>query len=445
MPARITTERAGRVLATLLIACALASLGGNVYFRAVHSPAQQSDFIIFHMAAQAMLHGEDVYSVRHPRGWEFYYPPGMPALLAPLALMPLPIAVVAWYLLSVAAMLRLGYVLDRLCRELAGWPFGWLVVFAFFANFGPLVSGTQRGQISVLLAALMAEAFWAYRRGRTGLAGAWIGLAASVKVYPALLLFPLLLRREWRGLAGFALVAALVSVALPMTIMGPIAGWQTCWRFASGVLGPLAGSPAAAQHADFADITFFAASNQSLFGMLGRWLCRGADAEPFAWSVAALTPAAARAIAQGISLVLLMLTAAVTLRGRDRRDWREAALWGLLMLLGCFASPFAWHHYYAVLTFVYAVVGTRIFGVAASMFDRLLLGATQTIAMLSSLAYFASDYVAGGMILRQAGLLAGGSLLLWLAVALICLKRSLAGGGAAEGQVAAGTSPCSMN
>jgi hypothetical protein len=86
-----------------------------------------------------------------------------------------------------------------------------------FALSFPLHRNLLYGQFYVLLLFLIVVACWAYLRGRHGLAGALVAIAAACKVFPVLLFVFFLQRRNWRVLlsgAATGLAAIAVSVAV---------------------------------------------------------------------------------------------------------------------------------------------------------------------------------------------------------------------------------------
>ena len=98
----------------------------------------------------------------------------------------------------------------------------------------------------LLAVALTALAVWAYARDRYPLAGALLGLGTAAKLYPVLLLGPVLVlcwrHRRWRpALAVPAAAAGWAVVNLPVALAYP-AGWAEFWRF-NAVRGAEFGSP----------------------------------------------------------------------------------------------------------------------------------------------------------------------------------------------------------
>jgi uncharacterized membrane protein len=99
-----------------------------------------------------------------------------------------------------------------------------LLIFHAFSNW------------DLLAMAFASGALWAWARGKPILAGVLIGLGTAAKLYPALLLFPLLLlayrSRVWRPVVG-AGIAALVSwlaVNLPIALSWT-SGWKEFYTF----------------------------------------------------------------------------------------------------------------------------------------------------------------------------------------------------------------------
>ena len=88
-----------------------------------------------------------------------------------------------------------------------------------FALSFPLHRNLLYGQFYVLLLLLIVAACWAYLRGRTGLAGALVAIAAACKIFPVLLFIFFLQRRNWRALFWGA-ATGLASVAVSVAIFG---------------------------------------------------------------------------------------------------------------------------------------------------------------------------------------------------------------------------------
>ena len=139
------------------------------------------------------------------------------------AYVPFPAAVVVWYLATLgflwyALHTFAAVVLPGEVRFSRRW---WAARMGpFYVALGGIGMTLARGQVNVLVVALVAGLFAAAVRGRRVAAGAWLAAAICLKVIPGLLvLFPLV-RREWR--AGAGLAAGLVGglVVVPAAALG---------------------------------------------------------------------------------------------------------------------------------------------------------------------------------------------------------------------------------
>ena len=134
-----------------------------------------------------------------PFGW-------LPPLTAAVLYTALGVAstIVAWGLLVRLAGLEL--------RE--RWLFGIL----FFAN-GPLLNGIKFGNLSYFILCALAGGLALLRAGRSGAAGALLGVATVIKPPLALFGFFFLFRRDLMGTVGFVLVGV-VTVVLSLLLFG---------------------------------------------------------------------------------------------------------------------------------------------------------------------------------------------------------------------------------
>ena len=200
---------------------AVASGKGVVY---VSRNAFGSDYQAFYDATQKLRAGESPYQL--PR----YVTPPLPAMANyPLALLPFGqaawvvaaltiAAMLASYGLSTAALFRLGTADGKRVLALGvavlalSYPFYFLVV---------------RGNIDAFVLVLMCGGLCLSEK-RPVLAGVCIALAAAMKVYPLLLLAPLLIRRKHRAaVSTVAVFAVLVAIAPRLWLE---AGSRLLWR-----------------------------------------------------------------------------------------------------------------------------------------------------------------------------------------------------------------------
>lgn len=197
------------------------------------------DFSWYWTAGGHLLHGEPLYSAAQlagpyaPQGQDgFLYPPPFAALVAPLAwLFPTDYRAAAWVWAGLGALVLAWSVLALARSERLAERFPildgrgrWLLVAGAFA-FPPVVGELVMGNVNLLLLGLLTVAWLGVRRGDSrgeAVAGAAIGVAAVIKVFPGLLLLWLLLTRRFRA-AAWVLVGAgaAVLVTLPFTGIEP--------------------------------------------------------------------------------------------------------------------------------------------------------------------------------------------------------------------------------
>jgi alpha-1,2-mannosyltransferase len=216
------------------------------------------DFTFYWTAARQLLDGQRIYSAAQLAGQYvpqaqvgFLYPPPVAALFAPFALLfptdpraanwlwaAIGAAILVWSVLRIAALERIGE-----CYPMFADRGRWWLVAAAFA-FPPVVDELVVGNVHLLLLGLLTLAWVGLRSGSAAargqaLAGASIGVASAVKVFPGLLLVWLLLQRRFASV-GWAVAGAVAFalVALPLT------GLES-WREYPTVLANLGPTPEA--------------------------------------------------------------------------------------------------------------------------------------------------------------------------------------------------------
>ena len=171
------------------------------------------DFRIYMWGGHAVLHDEQLYLVLAFGHW-FTYSPFAATVFVPIAALPLTLARVLWDLLSVAA---LAYSVV-ITLKLAGYRPSRTMVAGITAAVLPLDPMYQTlflGQINLILLALILTDVWRVSRGRD--AGLGVGIAAAIKLTPAIfILFFLLARRTKAAFiaAGTFIVCGLIGFAI---------------------------------------------------------------------------------------------------------------------------------------------------------------------------------------------------------------------------------------
>jgi alpha-1,2-mannosyltransferase len=228
----------------------------------VHTGGRHIDLEVYRFGVQAWLSGGDMYGPLPETSGRialpFIYPPFAALLLAPLALVPWPVAWVGLLALSAGA---LGLTLYVVARRL--WPSGGRggalsvasialpLALAVTPNqpidfatpseeltFGlePVVQTIEFGQVNLLLMALVAVDCLA--RDPRWPRGLLIGVAAAVKLTPAAFVLFFLLRRDPR-----AAVTAAASGAVATALGFLVAPRESVQFWLGGPAGGVSGSP----------------------------------------------------------------------------------------------------------------------------------------------------------------------------------------------------------
>ena len=316
--------------AALAGAGALLALLSVVHFaRSAHESRAHGfvDFPIFLAQARLfLLTGELYVDPASPTGFApgaavYKFPPLYGMLLLPLVRAGIDDRVyLAHWLLQIALYaVAVGLLLRWLRREAGpGFVFAGLLLAL---NFEPFFETLWRLQIETPLLLLLVLTLLAYGARRHGLAGAALGAAFLLKLYPGFLLLYLGLRRRWRALVGFGVAVVLLFVAT-WIVIGP---QQNTAYFLRIVPVLLREQP---------DLT---SENLSL----ARYLI----------TLGALGPQAAKRVAQALVLALIAVSAIVVLRREPARASRldHAVSFSLFVPLMLLAMPNYWVNYQLLL------------------------------------------------------------------------------------------------
>lgn len=193
----------------------------------------------------------------------------------------------------------------------------------------PVTYNFQYGQFHLAAVALAVGAMVAFGAGRRATGGALLALAIAAKVFPAVLLVPLVVRRKFRELAWTAGWGAALTV-VTLVAFGP-APFTAFFEYHVPRLGD--GTAFAFDEAwpEVADLILI--DNQGVFGVARKL---GVDKPAAAW--------AGRIFFLGV----LGLAAFAGRRFAAASRWARASVWLSLLGLASLASPGAWGDYVAV-------------------------------------------------------------------------------------------------
>jgi alpha-1,2-mannosyltransferase len=291
----------------LLAVGGAASMGWPLYHAAT-----PLDLRVYLAGGDALLHGHDIYgSAVQVQGYGFTYPPFAALPMALLAALPGWLAETVTALAFFAALLTVVQVCaPGLIRRIAD-SWGAVVLLAAILAGQPAWATLHDGQINMVLAALVLYDLRP-RTQRAPWRGALVGVAAGLKLTPAIFVLYLLARRRFRdagnAAAAFAGTVALAALVTPRDSRD---FWSHHLYETSRV-------------GDFDRI-----SNQSLRGLLLR---------------ATTSDQLARMV--WVPLALLTVVTAVWVALRLSGAGEEILALGVVGVGGCLVSPVSWTHHW---------------------------------------------------------------------------------------------------
>ncbi|WP_406438153.1 glycosyltransferase 87 family protein [Streptomyces sp. NBC_01613] len=308
------TDR-GRLLLVLALAAAV-----TVFTATVPLLRDWFDLRVYYGAVNSWIHhGGRIYDYRVPgTTYGFTYPPFAAVAMLPMALVGLRTAIVGSLLLNLAALALVLHLLTDGAWRRYGW-YGCAVGACLLALFEPLRDTFSFGQVNLLLLALVLTDAWLLRTGRDRWAGVGIGLAAAVKLTPAVFIGLLLLARRWRAAAVATAVTAAATALAAWVAPDASRFYWTKALWDTNRVGRL----------DYV-------SNQSLQGILARL----GVSERAVWAAAVL--------------LVLGIWAWRTRRALAAADWPTA--FALTGLAACLVSPITWVHHLVWLLPSFAVL-----------------------------------------------------------------------------------------
>ncbi|HEY1574501.1 MAG TPA: glycosyltransferase 87 family protein [Pseudonocardiaceae bacterium] len=308
-----TRPRAGRVLlgAQLLV---LAGLLVSITNGRLRFPAYRVDLEVYRLGSAVLLHGGALYgplpALATGERLPFTYPPFAAILLSPFALLPQWAASVAMTLLTIGLLAVVVVVALRSTGTLPGPWVGVGAVILLAEVIEPVRTAVYAGQVDVALMALVVLDVLVVGPGRWR--GLLIGIAAAVKLTPAVFVLYLLLRRDYRAAvtAGVSFCCA-TGLGFLVARADSVRYWTTL-AFDDRRIG----SP-------------WYAGNQSWWGLLSRTHLAGGERV-------------------GLWLALVAGTVVVTVLAVRRAllARRHTVALGLNAVCGLLVSPISWSHHW---------------------------------------------------------------------------------------------------
>jgi len=313
------------------------------------------DFRLWRRAIELYQESGVLYDTRSPHYYDpgshctYKYPPVFAALLLPFHGRPQG-EVVPVFFAGNLVLLVLSVALVAAALRPRWQRTAWMALVA--ANWQPVWETFGDLQMEILLLALLSGAVLGLRRASPAAAGAALGAAAAIKVYPALLALLFVIHRRWRLVlgagAGFAGVLLLTLLAFP---------FATTWRFFTQILPRLGG-------------TSLSHENVSLLGFFGRGVLLMATGlnDPAVLDPMVLErvkPSWIPALAYGLALATfagvtwLFLRRLSRMAVQDPTD-RAAILLGGAVVLLLLLIPSTWFSYQALLVLPAMIIVARL-------------------------------------------------------------------------------------
>lgn len=323
------------------------------------SPAHRTDFTVYRDAAEAVLHGQDLYAIRNVRGWAYVYPPPFSIVMVPFALLPLPISVLAWYFVCAALTISAVSMSGQLAtkgivgegKKLAIYFIPALIVAVWFGV------GLTRGQASVLMTWLVISAIFWEKRSNTTAGAACLAGAVLLKAFALTLLCYYIWRGRWKMVAASVAAIILGGLLLPSAVFGWHGNLHYIGEWTNEVAGPALGSESSRTHSELYDqlLSMERPRNQDLGSVMQR-LVEGNQ-----------TRLMVLALAGALALPIWLI-------GRKTNSHSEPLILGAVVVWMLLVSPVAEDHYFSlyVLPAAYALAASmdaqrslRLWGYAA--------------------------------------------------------------------------------
>ncbi|WP_256699272.1 MULTISPECIES: glycosyltransferase 87 family protein [Actinomyces] len=332
-PARLVAAARAVVSAPVVAILGWLALLVPAYWSLVDDTGQwlfKLDSFVYYEAVRQWLDGGDLYSwYANPAQhlWPFTYTPLAAWVIAPLTWMSYQSATV---LLIVATPLCAAVTTYAVLRRLGvgSWMAHtlspWLALIGVIA-LEPFPKTMEYAQVNAILMALVAvDLFLVPQRSRWR--GALSGLAAAIKLTPAVAILVLLARREWRAAATMA------GSAVGLTLLAALAAPTESWEFFTSAMW----DPGRAGFADYS-------GNQNLKGAIARGLPE--SAWNLTWAVCSLLAVvAAWLLCRRLDRLRGAGDAA---EGPGQDDGLVLSLQiSVVMVLGLLISPISWSHHW---------------------------------------------------------------------------------------------------
>lgn len=269
------------------------------------------DFMVYYTAGEHLNNGQGVYDGGLWGPLPFTYPPFSAAVFRILPLFPPQDAAILWAMACAGCLVAvtIGVLVQRGWRPDAGTAALGVLAAWGAMSLAPVRESFFYGQINLVLMLLVSLDFL---RRRDRLSGIGVGLAAGLKLTPAIFIGVMLLQRRFRD-AAVATGTFLATVVIGLVMVPDATKFWTSALFDDSRIGAL-DNPGA----------------QSLKSTAVRWIGHEGTGATLLWLV----------------LVVVILAAATVAVIAATRRGNDALVMALGGITACLISPFSWHHHW---------------------------------------------------------------------------------------------------
>jgi hypothetical protein len=181
-------------------------------------PDLDCDFDINYYATRAWIGGSDPYQgfLKGAGYFKYDHPPLVLALFSWCSWIPHNWAALLWFCVQTAVFSLAVFLCWRSRRELDLYDFPLPLLLAAVLFSYPVLFEMERGNWNMLVLLFLLLTVWSLH-GRSlwcdSLAGAFSGIAAWIKIYPALILLGLIALKRWRVACFFGIAVLLIGLA----------------------------------------------------------------------------------------------------------------------------------------------------------------------------------------------------------------------------------------
>ncbi len=271
------------------------------------------DFNTYYYGTVNLLKGVNPYIPTENMFAAFIYPPPSFIFFTLLTLFSYGLSEKVFALFSVVCFLASIGILFRIFKVRFFTPLGLVIIIALL-NFFPEKFTLGMGQFNNIILVLTSLFLLSYLRKKDYLAGVFLGLAISLKLFPVLLIIYLIIDRRWKIIFSTGFVFATLYILSYFYVGNSIAAY-----FLHSVMPSLIGSQVDAYY------------NQSLMAFLNR-------------SISDVV--VARIIGSAIGMGLLIMSSVVILKYKKPNTLSKILCMSNLITLNIILNSIAWQHHY---------------------------------------------------------------------------------------------------